>query len=289
MLLNDIICFLILHYNTIEMTHKCVDSIFRLVCPENMSIHIVIVDNASPDKSGEQLAKEYEHKKGITVLLNERNSGFSSGNNIGYRYIKGHMSCRYLIVANNDICFCQANMIEKIKELDKQYSYDILGPDILNSRTGKHQNPLAYNPPTIKQVSKTIHFNRIALVLYPVLYPLLRQFFRDAGKEKENNQYEKVQEDVCLMGACLILSEKFILNRKLIFEPETEFYYEEFLISLWAKKNRKKLLYSPVIQVLHEEGAATGKERSEWSRIKFRVKNTYKAAKIYLRELKRME
>ena len=51
------ICFVILHYNGIEDTEKCIQSIRQLAGQED--IRIVIVDNASPNGTGKLLAHRY--------------------------------------------------------------------------------------------------------------------------------------------------------------------------------------------------------------------------------------
>ena len=75
--------FVILHYRAAEMTRTCVERIRAL----NGSNYIVIVDNASPNGTGELLAEEYAGEDNITVLLNQENAGFARGNNLGIRWV----------------------------------------------------------------------------------------------------------------------------------------------------------------------------------------------------------
>ena len=57
--------FVILHYRAIDTTRSCVKSIRALAGDK----HIVIVDNASPDGTGKQLAEEFAASPDVTVLL----------------------------------------------------------------------------------------------------------------------------------------------------------------------------------------------------------------------------
>ena len=50
------ISFVILHYNTIGETRNCVKSILKL--QDELSFNIIIIDNASPNGSGEILKNE---------------------------------------------------------------------------------------------------------------------------------------------------------------------------------------------------------------------------------------
>ena len=78
------IVFVILHYLAIDETYKSVDSIEKKI--DTDMYKIVIVDNASPDKSGALLKEHYKNDDHVEVLLNQENLGFARGNNVGFRY-----------------------------------------------------------------------------------------------------------------------------------------------------------------------------------------------------------
>lgn len=63
---KNIICFVILHYNTIKETRNCVSGILALDHADN--IRIVIVDNASPNQTGKQLASDYSLNENVDVI-----------------------------------------------------------------------------------------------------------------------------------------------------------------------------------------------------------------------------
>ncbi len=66
-------CFVILHYNTIEDTRRCVESVKELDGQED--IRIVIVDNASPNRTGQLLSDSYTDDTDIAVILKGRKTG----------------------------------------------------------------------------------------------------------------------------------------------------------------------------------------------------------------------
>lgn len=61
--------FVVLHYLTTDDTVECVSSIRR--CCADGEYQIIIVDNASPNKSGKQLMEKYEKDKDIDLLILE--------------------------------------------------------------------------------------------------------------------------------------------------------------------------------------------------------------------------
>ena len=89
--------FVILHYNTIEDTILCVDSIKENV---NSNYNIVIVDNCSPNGSGKLVKEKYCNDVDIHVILSERNEGFARGNNIGFIFAKERLHSKFIILMN---------------------------------------------------------------------------------------------------------------------------------------------------------------------------------------------
>lgn len=284
--MNKKVVFLILHYNSIEVTRECIDSIKKLEQQER--IEIVIVDNASPNGSGKILEEEYKDDVHVHVRLNSENAGFSKGNNFGFEYIKANIDVQYLIVANNDIVFKQPNFLNRLDQEYEKSKFDILGPDVWNTCLEVHQNPLDHSVRQKEDVDRTIRFHQIALKYYGILYPLLCVAEKLEAKKRycqSDKEYLLHQEGICLMGACLIFSEQYVLSKNKIFSPETYFYYEEYILTLQALRERRKIVYSPDIVVDHKEGSSTSSISSK-NRLKkkFVMQNMLDAAKIY-REL----
>ena len=69
--------YVVLHYLSIKDTIKCVDSIKKAHGEEQF--YIAVIDNASPNGTGETLAKYYEEEENVSVVLNSKNIGFAKG------------------------------------------------------------------------------------------------------------------------------------------------------------------------------------------------------------------
>lgn len=279
------VCFVILHYNVLEETVKCIKSISELKRPSDTDLQIIVVDNYSPNNTGKILQEKYKETENVTVLLNKKNQGFSRGNNLGYQYAKENFSSDYMIIANNDIEFVQDDFLLKLPMIYERMQFAVLGPDIQNTCTGKHQNPISSRVPDKKQVNKTIFLNGLVLKCYHIFYPIMKKYFEAEAYETENTQYLMEQQDTCIMGACMILSKRYLQLREKAFEPETNFYYEEYLMKLWCERNHEKMCYTPELMVLHNHGKATDSEKNQKKKIYFRMKNIYDSAKIYKHEL----
>ena len=71
------ICFVILHYMATDETIICVDSILENV---NGDKRIIIVDNASPNNSFDELNIKYKDNILVDVISTDENLGFAKGN-----------------------------------------------------------------------------------------------------------------------------------------------------------------------------------------------------------------
>jgi N-acetylglucosaminyl-diphospho-decaprenol L-rhamnosyltransferase len=101
----------IVNYNTLGLTVKCVASLLAHgVVPAE---HIVVVDNASPDGSGAQLAGALP--LGVRVLQPRRNGGFGAGVNLGV----AELTTELVLVLNPDTYF-RRNDLGQITALFKQ-------------------------------------------------------------------------------------------------------------------------------------------------------------------------
>ena len=122
------IVFVILHYNAIQETENCVESIEKKIDKKNY--HIVIIDNASPNNSGSELKRKFCDKDNVTVILNKENLGFARGNNIGYRYAVNVLKADFICIMNNDTLIEQNDFFEVICDEYKKSNYGIMGPKI---------------------------------------------------------------------------------------------------------------------------------------------------------------
>ena len=68
---EKLVSIIILNYNGNEFLENCIESIFR---ETKQKYELIVVDNNSPDKSGEKFSKKYESCK---FILNKDNVGVS--------------------------------------------------------------------------------------------------------------------------------------------------------------------------------------------------------------------
>lgn len=90
------VSIIIVTYNNLNLTKKCINSILERTAYPNYEI--IIVDNASSDETSKYLEELEKKYKNIKIKLNKENLGFASGNNQGIKMAEGE----YYILLNND-------------------------------------------------------------------------------------------------------------------------------------------------------------------------------------------
>ena len=104
--------FIILNYNSYEMTKKCYNNLKKL----DNKINIIIIDNNSTDESKDKLT-ELEKEKNTIVILSKENRGYAAGNNIGLKYIKNNMkNIDVAFIMNPDIIIDKVEYIYNLYE-----------------------------------------------------------------------------------------------------------------------------------------------------------------------------
>lgn len=296
----ETVAFLILHYKTINETKMCINSILKLKTSYN--IKILIVDNFSNDESSKELLKLSDNI--IEVINPGVNLGFSGGNNYGYNYLKKNNNIKYLIVANNDILFVQNNFIGKIDTIYNENRFYILGPDIYAFKKKLHQSPISTKNKSIQDVRNEINLLEQKLEFYKngidydciglknkmrnkINNTKIYKIFREVkcnicGIERLN--YKEKYYNACLYGACIIFSKDFLNETDKIFYPETFFYGEEELLFLRATFFDWKIMYDPMLQVLHIDEASADLNYNDFFKKKiFQTNQLINARKEYIK------
>ena len=276
--------FLILHYIGIEETTKCVESIIKRI--DNQDYEIIIVDNASPNDSGLELKAMYKGQDKIHVIINEKNLGFSGGNNVGFEFAKKNLKCDFIVMTNNDTYLVQDDFFEKILVEYEKSKFAVLGPKIL-----LRDNKVYYYDGRMKTKKMVMRTNFVLSIKLITEYMFLGKYIfnRDKVKIEDNKDLNTKKYDVQLHGCCLVFSPEYISRFDGI-ENKTFLYCEEDFLYLRLKENNLLSVYDPEVLIFHESSVATKKNNKNRRKSKiFQYKNLIKANNILLKELKKYD
>jgi GT2 family glycosyltransferase len=120
------ISIVIVNYNGAAYLENCINSIFQSQFNQD-EIEIIIIDNASVDKSIELLESTYNNK--ITLIKNTENKGFSTANNQGFKLAKGE----FVFILNNDTIIKPDTLSQLVIYMEKNPEIGAIQPMLLNA------------------------------------------------------------------------------------------------------------------------------------------------------------
>lgn len=283
------ISFVILHYNVIDETINCVNSIKNNIDSNNY--HIVIVDNASPNKSGDILLNKYKNDLTVSVILSRENVGFARGNNIGINYTINNLVSKYICCLNNDTLLFQTNFLEMIEKEYTASNAAVIGPMVFL----KNNSVQSFAPRLLsvreyeQQLDKLINKKKIDTIKRYLLRFKIIRFINNIRKFNRKNKLREKQYNVVLHGCCLIFTPIFFSKLR-GFNPKTFMFREEELLYLSLKKENLISLYSPLIKIKHLEDIATDSAyKNTKEKERFLISNQIKSLEILISELKNYE
>lgn len=274
--------FVILHYGDISVTDTCVRSILSLYQQEK--VRIVVVDNDLSRQAAYRraLRAHYRGIENLSVLTNHSEGGFSEANNMGYACAREELGCDTICVLNNDIEIRQKDFIRRLESAWRKKPCHILSPDVIRQSNYAHQSPIDDQIPSAKRAERTIRLNDLSLKYFPLLYPLLYVWEKRA--DSQVRPYVSIRrEGIVPFGAFLIYTPLFVSQEEKAFTPETQFFYEEYILTLRCQRAGYTIIYDPDLKVLHESSQATRRTfKDKRKRMRFMMEKTSAACRIYL-------
>ncbi|MFH1551503.1 MAG: glycosyltransferase family 2 protein [bacterium] len=236
---------ILLNWNSWSDTLECLESLKNNDYP---NYKVVIVDNDSK-------RKPQTHDSKIKIIYNNKNLGFSGGNNVGIKYALEN-GADYILLLNNDTIVSKNFLSEMIEVGESNKKFGLIGSKIyFYSDTKK----IWFAGGQVHLINNKKHW----------LYN--RGVMRGCG-EIDKGQYDepKIQETEYITGCCLLIKKEVIKKIGLI--PEEYFvYYEDTDWSFKARKAGYKCIFAPTAKIWHK-GSRTTIEYSS-SYIYYHIRN----------------
>ncbi len=225
-------------WNTSTTTLKCVQSLKKYL--KNFSYEIIIVDNASTDKTEEIFKKE----KGIVYIKNKTNLGFGKANNIGAKKAKGE----YLFFLNSDMIAIDDSLVDMFEYLKNNPKIGLIGPKFLN--TDKTPQGSIFPPQTALNAFKE----------YWLMQKTYSKYFPKTNKPTEVYS---------LSGGAMLIPKK-IFKEVGGWDKRYFMYFEDLELCRQLRKHGYKIYYFPRCQFIHRHGASGKKladSQNQWRRL----------------------
>ncbi len=211
----------IVNYNSGENLLKCVEEILDGVN------EIIIVDNASSDKSVEKVSELYPLLK---IIKNERNEGFSKGANRGILEARND----FILIMNPDVFINKTSIHQLLKCLLHEPSIGMVAPKLL-SDNGKIELSYGNDPSLLNEFIQKI-----------------KSRLRVSGNKEKNVDW--------VSGACFIARKRALLDAGL-FDENFFLYFEDADLSRRMRKRGWIVKYIPSASAIHIRGGSGNFER----------------------------
>ena len=235
------VAFLILNYKSFQDTIRVTREVLDF---NQKDFHVVIVDNASPNESLEELNKAFRCTPSVTIIQNSTNSGYAKGNNVGLKFLK-KLNPMYVCIINNDVHFT----LQTIRNLCEWYKMlpnpAVISP-IQKNPTGEIASFLTLDIPTLLYDIKT----------YTILFqPVKHRYY-------QNTKIKGVQEVGIVPGAFLFINYKLFESLD-FFDEETFLFCEERFLGRKIERNNLKNYIILNEDYVHEHSKTINQESSQ--------------------------
>jgi hypothetical protein len=229
------ISIVILSWNTLDITTDCVESLLKF--PPSRPWEVILIDNASSDGSEKILPEKYGSHPNFTVILNEKNLGFTGGNNQGIEVAQGNI----LILLNSDIILLDDSIVKTVDFLKSDDKYGVAGPLLVHD-DGTPTTSFGFFP----------DFSSIfSGAFLPGSVGGLKR--RALGVIPDDSMTEPLEIDY-VSGAAFFIKRE-VIEKTGMFDAETFFAYFEETDWCWRiKKAGYKVMFFPGAKIVHLEG-----------------------------------
>ncbi len=230
----------IVHYNTPNLLRGCLESLRGCTLPQE----IVVVDNASPDRSVEAVCQDFPETR---LINNPENMGFARANNQGLRYLtpsprEGEGGVRYVLLLNADTVVQEGALETLVAFVENHPRVAAAGPRLLNADGSLQENAFAF--PTL--LMSAFDF-----------FPLHGRLYHS----RLNGRYTQTQGEAPFpidhpLGACLLL-RRTALDQVGLLDEAYFMYVEEVDLCYRLKAAGWEVYHVPAARVVHYGGQST--------------------------------
>ncbi|MEJ2367825.1 MAG: glycosyltransferase family 2 protein [Acidobacteriota bacterium] len=217
---------IVLNWNGLRHLDECLGS---LLASDYLEMHVIMVDNASADGSADYVREKFPS---VILLVNDRNMGFSAGNNVGIRYALAH-EADYVVLLNNDTRI-EPDCIRRLVECgEDRPEAGVLGGTVL----------MYFDPGVVNSTG-------VNLNLWG--YGWDRDFGRPYNPER------KTPERVLGVTGCLMAIKRDVLKQVGLLDESYFAYYEDldYCLQVW-KATVYEVMTVPSAIVYHKFSAST--------------------------------
>lgn len=232
------VAIVVLNYNGLANTLECLKSLRKLE-PGHHQIELIVVDNASTDGS----AQAFCELQDIYLLTNQKNLGYTGGNNAGIKYALKR-GANYLLILNND------TLVDKflIKNLlAAAIDGDIICPKIyfapgFEFHKGRYKKEESGK--VIWYAGGKIDWDNIIGIHLGV-------------DQVDKGQFNRRHQIDLATGACMMVKSE-VFEKIGLFDEKYFLYLEDMDFCTRAKAAGARIIFEPQAIIWHKNAGSTG-------------------------------
>lgn len=186
-------------------------------------------------KNDEINSNEFSSTENLTLIKNNENHGYATGNNIGIRHAMKFMNPDYVLILNNDTVVDKNFLISLVKYAEHSNSIGIIGPKVCYFDI----------PEKIQVTSIKINFWKGTSYLV-------------GDGEIDNGQYDDINKADSVPGSCFLIKRE-VIDKVGLFNPEYQCYWEEADYCMRANEIGFECIYYPHSKIWHKVSKSTNK------------------------------
>jgi hypothetical protein len=219
---DPLVCVVVLNWNGLKDTVECLESLQKITYPNHK---VVVVDNASASDDVRILRDRfgaYAH-----IIRNDRNYGYTGGNNIGIRHALQAHDPGYVLILNNDTTVAPDFLGHLVHAAESDRAIGVAGPKVY-----------------YRDLPDRIQSAGMKVNMWTGQSTLI------GGRQLDAGQHDTLREVDSVSGCCLLI-------KRLAIESVGEFderyfcYWDETDYCARIRKAGLKVMYVPEASIWH--------------------------------------
>jgi len=218
------VSIIILNWNGLEDAIECLESLKKITYP---SYDVIVVDNGSKGNDAQVLREKFGDY--IHLIENDKNYGYTGGNNIGIKYALNNLSPDYFLILNNDVVVDPDFLTQMVEVAESDVSIGVAGCKVYY-----------YDfPNRIQSAGARVNMRT-------------GQSYSIGIKQMDTGQFDRQQEVDYVSGCCLLV-KKEVVQKVGLFDEGYFCYWDEIDYCFRAREAGYKVVYIPLAKIWHKK------------------------------------
>lgn len=226
------------HKDTIELLGS-----LQKIKKDHFNPNVVVVDNFPQDPIRIEV-KDFKNLN-LKVIYNNKNLGFSGGNNVGIKYSLEN-GADYVLLINNDTYVDEEFIEELLKVFEKEVNVGIVVPKIYFAKGFEFHKKYKEN-----ELGKVIWFAGGNIDWKNVIG------YHTGVDEVDRGQFNEERDTEIASGCCLML-KKELLEKIKGYDERYFLYYEDADLSMRTIKEGYRIVFAPKSIIWHKNAQSSG-------------------------------